>query len=226
MNDTDLFSPSEYTAALLLYLRKNAGLVQSTRALDMGTGSGVVMAALLDHGAHSVMGIELESLAVQATQKLLDQHTAPSRASLVQGDMWSACGDAAFDLVVTNLPQFAADHVEGSARLPSWSTGGSDGRRCVDQFLSGLRRHLAPGGRVVMTHNVFLDVARTEAAAAALGLQARVAYCASAPLPLHKLASLNPQVLARFTGHGIHKIGNYWFVDFDIVEISWRDEDA
>lgn len=226
MNETNLFSPSEYTAALLLYLRKHPARVQSSRALEMGPGSGVVLATLLALGAQSAVGIELEALAVQATQDLLKQEGLQEKASLVQGDMWAVCGDARFDLVVTNLPQFAAEHIEGDGRLPTWSTGGADGRRCVDQFLKGLSRHLAPGGLVVMTHNVFLDFGKTQAMAEALGLQARIAYCASAPLPAHKLASLSSQVLARFKGLGIHRMGDYWFIDFDLVEISWKHEEA
>ena len=47
LNDTNLFSPSEYTATSLLYIRKHAARVHSSTALDMGTGSGVVMATLL-----------------------------------------------------------------------------------------------------------------------------------------------------------------------------------
>ena len=226
MSENNLFSPSEYTAALLLYLRKHPARVHGARALEMGPGSGVVMATLLALGAQSAVGIELEALAVRATQNLLDQEGLRARASLLQGDMWAACGDDCFDLVVTNLPQFAAEHIEGDGRLPSWSAGGIDGRRSVDPFLAGLSRHLAPGGLAVMTHNVFLDFNKTQAMAEAVGLQARVAYSVSAPLPAHKLASLSPEVLARFTGQGIHRMGDYWFVDFDLVEISWKHEEA
>ena len=226
LNDHNLFSPSEYTAALLLYLRKHPARVHASRALEMGPGSGVVMATLLALGAQSAVGIELEALAVQATQGLLDQEGLRARASLVQGDMWSACGDGCYHLVVTNLPQFAAEHIAGDGRLPSWSAGGIDGRRSVDPFLQGLGRHLAPGGLAVMTHNVFLDFSKTEAMADALGLRARIAYCASAPLPAHKLACLSPQVRARFEGRGIHRMGDYWFVDFDLVEISWKHDEA
>ncbi len=71
---------------------------------------------------------------------------------------------------------------------------------------------------------MFLDFNKTQALADSLGLQARAAYCASAPLPLQKLASLSPDVLARFTGQGIHHVGDYWFIDFDLVEISWKHE--
>jgi len=225
LNDTHLFSPSEYTAALLLYIRKHAARVRSSRALDMGAGSGVLMATLLAMGAQSALGVELEALAVQAAQKLLIQEGLQAKASLVQGDMWAACGDARFDFVVTNLPQFAANHVEGDGRLPSWSAGGTDGRRTVDVFLNGLGQHLAPGGLAAMTHNVFLDVNKTQSMLDPLGLQTRVAFSASAPLPAHKIACLSQQVLARFMGQGIHKMGGYWFVDFDIIEISWKQQE-
>jgi hypothetical protein len=33
-------------------------------------------------------------------------------------------------------------------------------------------------------------------------------------------------VLARFAGEGVHRMGDYWFVDFDLVEISWKPEEA
>lgn len=221
-NDKDLFSPSEYTAALLLYIRKHLPCVHSSRVLEMGTGSGVVIGTLLAMGAKSAVGIELETQAVQAAQELLNQEGLVDRAHLMQGDMWAACEDIRFDLVVTNLPQFATDQIFYNSRLPTWSEGGTDGRRCVDQFLNGLNHHLAPGGMALMTHNLFLDLGKTQAILDRVGLQARAVYCASVPLPLTKLACLNPQVLARFLGQGIHKMGNYWFVDFDIVEISWK----
>lgn len=192
----------------------------------MGTGSGVVMAALLALGAQSAVGVDLEALAVRSAQDLLAQEGALGKASVVQGDMWSACGDTRFDIIATNLPQFAAEQVAGDGRLATWSAGGADGRRSVDRFLSGLGSHLAPGGLVMMTHNVFLDFGKTAALVDAMGLEARVAHRASAPLPPHKLASMSPEVLARFKGEGIHQVGGYWFVDFDIVEISWKQEAA
>jgi release factor glutamine methyltransferase len=85
LNETNLFSPSEYTAALLLYLRKHPARVHSSRALEMGPGSGVVMATLLALGAQSALGIELEALAVEATQKLLDQEGLQAKGQPAAG---------------------------------------------------------------------------------------------------------------------------------------------
>ena len=221
MQAGSLFSPSEYTAALLLHVRLQASSAPPVSALELGTGSGVVLALMLAFGAQSALGVDIEAAAVEATQKLLQQEGLAGRARVVCGDMWAACGNQRFDLIATNLPQFAAAHIEGDGRLPSWSVGGPDGRRVVDKFLLGLPQHLSAGGVALMTHNTFIDVAKTQALLSPLGLQARVIYTASALLSEQKMASLNPAVLARFTGCGIHPLGEHWFADFNIVEIRW-----
>jgi release factor glutamine methyltransferase len=221
MQAGSLFSPSEYTAALLMHVRNQAAITPPVSALELGTGSGVVLALMLALGAQSALGVDIEAAAVEATQKLLQQEGVADRARVVRGDMWAACGDQRFDLIATNLPQFAAAHIKGDGRLPTWSVGGADGRKVVDKFLAGLPRHLSPGGVALMTHNTFIDVAKTQAVLSPLGLQARVIDTASALLSEQKMASLNPAVLARFNGRGIHQLGEHWFADFNIVQISW-----
>lgn len=221
MQAGSLFSPSEYTAALLTHVRHQAASAPPARALELGTGSGVVLALMLALGAKSALGVDIEAAAVEATQKLLVQQGVAWRARVVQGDMWAACGAQCFDLIATNLPQFAAVHIEDDGRLPTWSVGGSDGRAVVDKFLLGLPRHLSPEGVALMTHNTFVDMAKTQALLGSLGLQARVIYTASALLSEQKMASLNPAVLARFTGRGIHRLGDHWFAEFNIVQIRW-----
>lgn len=224
MQAGSLFSPSEYTAALLMHVRSQASSVPPACALELGTGSGVVLALMLALGAKQALGVDIEAAAVEATQKLLQHEGVTGRSRVVQGDMWAACGTERFDLIATNLPQFAAAHIEGDGRLPSWSVGGADGRKVVDKFLAGLPQHLNAGGVALMTHNTFIDVAKTQAMLMPLGLQARVIYTASALLSEQKMASLNPAVLARFTGRGIHHVGEHWFADFNIVEIRWMAE--
>lgn len=221
MQAGSLFSPSEYTAALLMHVRSQAASAPPASALELGTGSGVVLALMLALGAKQALGVDIEVAAVEATQKLLAQEGVAERARVVQGDMWTACGDQRFDLIATNLPQFAAAHIEGDGRLPSWSVGGPDGRTVVDKFLLGLPDHLSRNGVALMTHNTFIDVTKTQAFLSSLGLHARVIYTASALLSEQKMANLNPSVLTRFTGCGIHRLGEHWFADFNIVQIRW-----
>jgi methylase of polypeptide subunit release factors len=220
--ESDLFKPTEYTAALLHHLRRHSGRKGLGRVLEIGTGSGVVMACLAAAGAQHVLGVEIEAAAVAASRALLQRHGLQQRTSVVQGDMWLACGGGVFDMIVSNLPQFPASHVAGDGRLVTWSAGGGDGRRLVDRFLLGLPAHLAAGGLAVMTHNVFIDLEKTRLMARELGLQARVVSSTSVPLSAQKLASMNPAVRDRYAGRGIHNMGPYWFADFDIVEIGWE----
>jgi methylase of polypeptide subunit release factors len=217
----DVFKPSEHTAALLFCIRQKTAHVRYRRVLEIGTGSGVVMATLLAMGASQAVGIEIEADAIEATRALLLQQGLLDKATLVQGDMWTVCHKEQFDFIATNLPQFAARSIEGDGRLPSWSVGGDDGRALVDRFLKGLPQHLAEGGVAVMTHNVFLDLHKTRSVLARFGLVASVVHSASAPLSAQKVASMSPGVLSEFHGCGIYNIGEHWFADIDIVEIRW-----
>jgi release factor glutamine methyltransferase len=202
-----LFTPSEHTAALLLYIRNTLAKRTMNNALEIGTGSGVVIASLLASGAKQAMGVDVEALGVQATQELL----------LKQGlDQYAK----QFDVIVTNLPQFAAQAVYGDGRLPTWSAGGADGRKAVDQFLKGLAKHLTLQGSAVMTHNVFLDLQKTRSLLKADGMRAEVVYTASAPLSQAKLTSMTQQVREQYTGHGLYPVGEFWFSDFYLLEIS------
>ena len=56
--------PSEYTAALIQVLQAKAALVRGAKVLEIGSGSGVVLAALGELGAASLCGIDIEEDAV------------------------------------------------------------------------------------------------------------------------------------------------------------------
>src|SRR5712675_1280862 len=63
--------PSEYTAALIQVLRARITWVRGANALEIGSGSGVVLAALGALGAASLCGIDIESEAVVSGSLLL-----------------------------------------------------------------------------------------------------------------------------------------------------------
>lgn len=214
------FAPSEYTAALIQGVRNRAGFIQNRQALEMGTGSGVVMAALVRAGASHVTGIELEARGVADAQALLQTLQLADRAQLEQGDMWQPCAGRQFDFIACNLPQFPVGHPMADGRLPTWSDGGPDGRHQVDRFLTQLADHLRPGGMALMTHNAFIGVTPTWARLAETGLQGRIDQTITVPLPQAKLAGLNPAILQRYEGQGIERMGPYTFVDFHLIEIT------
>ena len=58
--------PSEYTAALIQALRLAPERVRGAHVLEIGAGSGVVLAALAAMGARSLCGVDIEDEAVEA----------------------------------------------------------------------------------------------------------------------------------------------------------------
>ncbi len=223
LKTVDPFLPSEHTAALLLHLRQRFAARSPGHVAEIGTGSGVLLTMLMRAGAASGFGVDVEPSGVDRTTSLLHSEGVSLRAEVAQGSMWAPCRGRSFDLVVANLPHFPAISIADDMRPLSWSCGGADGRRWLDEFLTGLRDHLLPGGSAVITHNAFVDLDRSRALARAQDLMLEVLHTTSALIPAAKLAGISPSVLARFDGHGIYRIGPHAFGDFHIVELRRPD---
>ncbi|MFO1082060.1 MAG: methyltransferase domain-containing protein [Reyranellaceae bacterium] len=212
--------PSEYTAALIHVLQGRADRVRGARVLEIGSGSGVVMAALAGLGAAAVCGVDIEEDAVAAGMLLLDELGHRSVAEFRTGDLWQPIGDRRFDLIVANLPHFPMTEGSLPGRRPTWTVGGPDGRRLLDRFLAGLSAHLVMGGRAFITHNAFVDLARSRALLAPSGLHLEVVQSVLVNLGDDKLARMTPEVLAAALGRTIHRYGPYAFGELHIVEIA------
>ncbi|UXH76292.1 HemK2/MTQ2 family protein methyltransferase [Roseateles amylovorans] len=221
MTDEDVFRPSEYTAALLRQLRLRPPC--TGRVLEIGTGSGVVLAALAAQGAREVVGVDIEPEAVRRTQALL-QAQAVAHATVRCGDLWTPLAGERFDLVVFNPPQLPVrdDGVAGH-RLRTWSDGGPHGRDVLDRFLDGLRDHLAPQASALITHSSFVGLDLTLERLRDRGLRAEVAQTVSVPVPAWKLRLLPPRWLERHLGQSLHSVGPYVFCDFQVIEIRHAD---
>ncbi len=211
--------PSEYTAALIQVLRAEPEKVRGAHVLEIGSGSAVVLAALGALGAASLCGVDIEHDAVEAGGLLLDQ-LGHAGAELHQGDMWLPVAGRRFDLIVANLPHFPMAPVEVAGRLPTWSSGGNDGRWLLDAFLEGLPVHLAPGGRSVMTHNAFVGLERSREIAERHGLELRVVLTALIYIPGDKVRRMTQGVLRAEQGRSLHRLGPYMFGDLHVVELT------
>jgi release factor glutamine methyltransferase len=115
--------PSEYTAALIQVLQAKAAKVRGAKVLEIGSGSGVVLAALGELGAASLCGIDIEEDAVTSGMLLLAELGHGETAELHLGDMWRPVTGRRFDLIVANLPHFPMERSDVPGRLPSWSAG-------------------------------------------------------------------------------------------------------
>ncbi len=219
-DDEPLLRPSEYTAALIQVLRARAAWAKGAAALEIGLGSGVVLAALGALGAASLCGVDIEGEAVAAGARLLHALGYGECARLHRGDMWAPLAGRRFDRIAANLPHFPMEAGGMAGRLPSWSCGGADGRRLLDRFLAGLPAHLAPGGRAVITHNAFVGLDRSRVLAGQGGLALRIAMTVLVHISRDKLALMTPGILAAEDERTIHRYGPYAFAEMHVVELA------
>jgi methylase of polypeptide subunit release factors len=211
--------PSEYTSALIQALRARAACVRGADALEIGSGSGVVLAALGALGASALCGIDIENEAAVSGSLLL-RELGYGNAQFHQGDMWMPVAGRRFDLIAANLPHFPMEPQEFAGRLASWSSGGPDGRGLLDGFLQGLPAYLMPGGRAIITHNAFVGLDRSRAMVEQIGLSLRVVSSTLIHLTREKLDLMTPSVLCAEGGRSIYRYGPYAFAEMHIVEIG------
>ncbi len=212
--------PSEYTAALIQVLQAKQHLVRGSTALEIGSGSGVVLAALGTLGAASLCGIDIEEDAVTSGMLLLAELGHGKAAEFYLGDMWLPRAGRRPHPSVAHPPHVPRGRSDVPGRLPTWSAGGADGRSLLDPFLEGLLRHLEPEGRALITHNGFVGLDRSQAILADFGLKLQVALTTLVYIPDDKLERMSASVLGAEDGRAIHRYGPYAFGEVHIVEIA------
>lgn len=128
------------------------------RILDLGTGSGAILATLLAEwpaatGVGSDLSVEALAVAVENARAL----GVSGRASFVRADWWEGlAGAGPFDLVVSNPPYVAEAEMAGlSPDVRLWEpraalTPGPTGLEAYARIAAGLAPALAPGGRVLL----------------------------------------------------------------------------
>jgi ribosomal protein L11 methyltransferase len=101
------------------------------RVLDLGTGSGVLAIVAAKLGAESVVGLDIDSSAVEAARANARRNALDENVKMQVGgvDWLHAHSKEPFDLIVANI--LAAIHMQ-----------------TIEQ---GLLRHLEPGGRVILS---------------------------------------------------------------------------
>ena len=213
----DPFRPSPHTGLLLATLA--GARFPLGDGLDMGVGSGAVLAALGQAGVARLTGVDMDPDALAAARALLASEGLGDRARLLHGSLWDPLAGAAFDVVAANLPQFAAEAPADPEHSPYWSSAGADGRRLMDPFLAGLGAHLAPGGAAFVAHNVFLGRDRSEAIVAAQGLSCRAAAATWVLLHPAKAAMLDPGIRRAGAAAGLRRVGGYEFAAVEVLEI-------
>ncbi len=157
-------------AAALLALGQRRHDSRGVRVLDLGTGTGCLLVALLHEmpGASGV-GVDLSAGAVETARLNAERNAVTERAEFVVSN-WTEAVSGRFDLVVSN-PPYIADRVldglepevrEHDPRLAL--SGGADGLEAYRRIIDALPGVLAPGG--VVAFEIGSDQAETVAALA------------------------------------------------------------
>jgi release factor glutamine methyltransferase len=215
------FRPSEYTGLLLQAVQDLLAVRCAGSVLEMGVGSGVVLAAMGKLGARRLRGVDIDPDAVAATNRLLRGLSLADRARISRGYLWDAVGRERFEIIAANLPQFPTTAVSDPDRGRFWGAGGADGRAVMDPFLEGLAAHMESTGVALITHSTIVDVAATSAVLARHGLVAERKLAAQVRLAPDKAALLDPALWERFAGRGLLLLGACAFIEAQVLEIRW-----
>ena len=129
-----------------------AHLLPRPRLLDLGTGSGCLLVALLCELPNATgVGVDISAAAASLARVNARRHGLDGRASFVVAD-WGAPLAARFDIVVSNPPYVAAEALvslapEIACHEPRRAlAGGADGFACYRRLAPQIARLLAPGG--------------------------------------------------------------------------------
>lgn len=128
------------------------------RCLDLGTGSGCILVALLSELPQAfAVGLDRSSEALRIARHNATTNGVGDRAAFAVGD-WCDALRGGFDLVVSNPPYIVRDviqHLDRDVRLHDPRAaldGGPDGLDAYRRILDGVRDAtlLAPGGRLLL----------------------------------------------------------------------------
>lgn len=223
-DEKDLFLPTEYTSMINLFLNNNSGKVFNKSICEIGTGNGIIAANAAMLGAARITVSDVEESALMTAKKCISSiDNVTKKVEYFHGALWEPFEEQTFDLILANLPHFPGETVTLSDRLPSWSSGGSDGRKLLDPFIEGITRHLTINGLAVFTHNRFVGLDKTRDKLKRLDLNMYTDHEALIFIPTMKAAYLTHGVDGY--GDDIVNIGRYTFGRVDLI-IACRKKSA
>lgn len=151
--------PRPDTEVLVDEALKRAQAFAAPRIVDLGTGSGIIailLARLCPSAA--VTATDVAAVALELARVNARRHSVHIR--FLEGDWFNPLGAECFDLIVSN-PPYVADgdpHLQQNG-LPfepqdalSDGVPGGDGMACIRTLIQGARKHLLPGGWLLIEH--------------------------------------------------------------------------
>lgn len=128
----------------------------SVSILDLGTGTGCILLALLSELPNAKgLGVDISTDALSVAQRNAHRHGLDSRAEFRAGD-WFASVEGLFDVIVSNPPYIESDEIAlldpEVAKHEPWLAldGGPDGLMCYREICSKASRFLAADGVIAL----------------------------------------------------------------------------
>jgi release factor glutamine methyltransferase len=209
--------PSPYTTALLRIIQEYCVNRKMPDVLDVGVGSGVLLAALSRLGAQGLWGVDINAEALVSADQLLAEVARDKEIHLFQGDMWNPIApEKKFAVIVANLPHFPA-YVSVPDRPKTWT--GGEGRKMIDRFIEALPHRLTPDGIAFITHNDLVGLKHTTAFIASYGLEGETVAQWSVFEPPERIGAVSAHTIAT-GGETLQYFGGYAFVDARILAIK------
>ncbi|MBX9576790.1 MAG: peptide chain release factor N(5)-glutamine methyltransferase [Caulobacteraceae bacterium] len=149
----DVLSPRPDTEAILDVVLPAFPEGRAFRMIDLGTGSGAILLAVLaERPAANGLGTDVSAEALAVARENAANLGLDGRAAFLRTDWAAGLDDAAFDLVVSNPPYIASAEIETldpevrdhDPRLAL--DGGEDGLDAYRVLAPEVRRILKPGG--------------------------------------------------------------------------------
>jgi release factor glutamine methyltransferase len=142
--------------AVLDYVRAEGLSASPIRILDLGTGSGCLLGALLSELPQSTgVGVDLSQEALCTARENLRRLGLLNRASFLCADWARALGDASFDIIVSNPPYIGSSEIAGlEAEVQAFDPrlaldGGEDGLQAFRMILAEAFRVLGAKGLLI-----------------------------------------------------------------------------
>jgi release factor glutamine methyltransferase len=155
-------------AALTIFPERDAPL----RVLDLGTGSGILLAAILAERPHAGgVGVDRSESALSMARENLKSLGLFDRSQLICGD-WGAVSGQSFDLVISNPPYISSKEISALAREvrehdPRLALdGGADGLDAYRKIIAELPHLLSTNGAAVLELGIGQEAAVSELARA------------------------------------------------------------
>jgi release factor glutamine methyltransferase len=140
--------------AALDFVMRSGLRLENLRVLDIGTGSGALLLALLKELPHaSGTGTDVSSAAIEVARANAARCQLDSRSNLIVCDIATGV-EGPFDLIVSNPPYIAHDEIAMLApEVRDYDPqialdGGKDGLDAYRSIARDAKRILAPGGRL------------------------------------------------------------------------------